>query len=127
GKPAVETLAGGQSVVAPVARTALELMAPAARDDLHVRGGVTGGSAAGRDVTVNRAFSRRFFEALERGSPELAADGLEALEASGPMEMLDESDVVEELDASTGEDAEIVAIGVDLDEAELDESDLIPT
>ncbi|HTJ43980.1 MAG TPA: hypothetical protein VL463_17865, partial [Kofleriaceae bacterium] len=114
GKQAVETLANGHSAVAPVARTALELMAPAAKDDLRVRGGATGGSSPGRDVTVNRAFSRRFFEALERGLPDLAAEGLEALDASGPMEMLDESDLVEDLDE---EDAE----------AELDESDLIPT
>jgi hypothetical protein len=114
GKQAVETLASGHSAVAPVARDALERMAPAARDDLHVRAGATGGSAPGRDVTVNRAFSRRFFEALERGLPELAAEGLEALDASGPMEMLDESDLVEDLDEEDGE-------------AELDESDLIPT
>jgi hypothetical protein len=113
-KQAIETLAAGHSAVAPVAREALERMDPAARDDLHVRAGATGGSAPGRDVTVNRAFSRRFFEALERGSPALAAEGLEALDASGPMEMLDESDLVEDADEEDGE-------------AELDESDLIPT
>ncbi|MCE9572076.1 MAG: hypothetical protein K8W52_02855 [Deltaproteobacteria bacterium] len=112
GRPAVETLAAGQSVVAPVARTALELMAPAARDDLQVRAGATGGSSPGRDVTVNRAFSRRFFEALERGLPDLAAEGLEALDASGAMEMLDDADLIDLDDA-------------DDDSAELDESDLI--
>jgi hypothetical protein len=112
GRPAVETLAAGQSVVAPVARTALELMAPAARDDLQVRAGATAGSSPGRDVTVNRAFSRRFFEALERGLPDLAAEGLEALDASGAMEMLDEHDLIDLDDA-------------DEDSAELDERDLI--
>jgi HEAT repeat protein len=108
GKPAVETMAHGQSVVAPVARQALELHASAANDQVRVRPGA-GGSQAGKDITVNRAFSRRFFEALEQGLPEAAVAGLEALEASGPMELLDESDLLVEDD----------------DEAELDESDLI--
>ena len=68
-----------------------------------------GQSQPGRDVTVNRAFSRRFFEALEQGNPEEGQAALAQLDASSPMEMLDESDLIE--------DAE--------DEAELDESDLI--
>ena len=72
------------------------------------------GSQAGRDVTVNRAFSRRFFEALEQGLPDAAQAGLEALDASGPMELLDEADLI---DAEAEDEAE----------AELDESDLIQT
>ena len=64
-----------------------------------------------QSVTVNRAFSRRFFEALGQGGLRAAANAeLEALDASGPMELLDESDLLDE-----AED----------DEAELDESDLI--
>ncbi len=109
GKAAVETMAGGQSVVAPVARQALEFHASAANDQVRVRPGANG-SQAGRDVTVNRAFSRRFFEALEQGLPDAGQAGLVDLEASQPMEMLDESDLIE-----------------DEDEAELDESDLIQT
>jgi hypothetical protein len=116
GRQAVETLAAGQSVVAPVARAALDFMAPAARDDLRVRQGAAAGSSPGREVTVNRAFSRRFFQALERGLPELGASELEALDASGPMEMLDEADLID-----LGDDDD------DEPEAELDESDLIPT
>ena len=85
GKHAVETLAGGQSAVAPVARMAIERMAPAASDDVSAR-------SPGREVTVNRAFSRRFFEALERGLPELGKGELAALDASSPMELLDDSD-----------------------------------
>ena len=112
GKMAVETMAGGASVVAPVARHALELHASAARDQTSVRPNANG-SAAGRDVTVNRAFSRRFFEALEQGLPDAAAQGLEDLDASSPMELLDEADLIDD-------DEEI-------DEAELDESDLITT
>ncbi|MDX2093435.1 MAG: hypothetical protein SFX73_36665 [Kofleriaceae bacterium] len=108
GKAAVETMAHGHSVVAPVARHALELHGSAANDHVRVRPGADG-SQAGRDVTVNRAFSRRFFEALEQGLPDAAAAGLEALDASSPMELLDESDLVLEDD----------------EEAELDESDLI--
>jgi hypothetical protein len=108
GRGAIETLAGGGSVVAPVARQALELMAPAARDDLR-------GTGPGREITVNRAFSRRFFEALGQGGLRAVASvELEALDASGPMELLDEADLID-----VGGDGE--------DEAELDESDLIET
>lgn len=110
GKGAVETMAGGQSVVAPVAQQALELHASAANDQVRVRPGANG-SQPGRDVTVNRAFSRQFFEALEQGIPEAGAAGLVALDASGPMESLDEADLIE--------DAE--------DEVDLDDADLIQT
>ena len=109
GKAAVETMAGGQSIVAPVAKQALTFHASAANDQVRVRPGANG-SHAGRDVTVNRAFSRRFFEALEAGVPEAGHAGLVDLEASQPMEMLDESDLIE-----------------DDDEVDLDESDLIQT
>jgi hypothetical protein len=109
GKGAVETMAGGQSVVAPVAKHALELHASAAKDQTRVRPGAEG-SQAGRDVTVNRAFSRKFFESLEQGIPDAGQAGLEALDASGPMEVLDEADVIMD-----DEDAD----------EELDESDLI--
>lgn len=112
GKMAVETMAGGASVVAPVARHALELHASAARDQTSVRPNANG-SSAGRDVTVNRAFSRRFFEALEQGLPDAAAQGLEDLDASSPMELLDEADLIDDEE--------------ELEEAELDESDLIST
>ncbi len=112
GKAAVETMAGGASVVAPVARHALELHASAAKDQTTVRPNANG-SQAGRDVTVNRAFSRRFFEALEAGLPDAGQAGLEDLDASSPMELLDEADLIDD-------DEEI-------DEAELDESDLIST
>ena len=109
GKAAVETMANGQSVVAPVAKQALELHASAEKDHVRLRPGAEG-SQAGRDVTVNRAFSKRFFEAVEQGLPDAGQAGLVDLEASGPMETLDEADVV-----------------FDEDEAdeELDESDLI--
>jgi hypothetical protein len=110
GRNAVETLAGGTSVVAPVARQALELMAPAARDDLR-------GTGTGREVTVNRAFSRKFFEAVGQGGlGDEAGAELDALDASGPMELLDEADLID-IDGE-GDDA-------DEAEAELDESDLL--
>ncbi|MFN0248076.1 MAG: hypothetical protein ACKV2T_14395 [Kofleriaceae bacterium] len=111
GKAAIEMMANGQSAVAPVARHALQLHASAANDHVRVRPGAAEGSQAGRDVTVNRAFSRRFFEALEQGLPDAAQAGLEALDASSPMELLDEADLIEEDDE--GE--------------QLDESDLIQT
>ncbi len=62
-------------------------------------------------MTVNRAFSRRFFEALDASNPEAAQAALHDLDASGPLEVLDEADLIAEED----------------DEAELDESDLIQT
>ena len=107
GKSAIETMAGGQSVMAPVARKALELLSTAARDQVRVQPG----GEANRDVTVNRAFSRRFFEALEQGMPDAGQAGLSALDASSPMELLDESDLIEDEDESV----------------DLDESDLIQT
>lgn len=98
GRKVIETMAGGQSVMAPVAKKALELLETAARDEVRVRPGNEGG----RDVTVNRAFSRRFFEALENGLPEQGQQALSTMDASSPMELLDESDLVEddELDES---------------------------
>ncbi len=108
GKAALEQMAAGQSVMAPIARQALELHANAARDEVRVRPG----PQAGKDVTVNRAFSRRFFEALEADRPEVAQAALHDLEASGPLEVLDEADLIVEDDD---------------EEAELDESDLIQT
>ncbi|HEV7556567.1 MAG TPA: hypothetical protein VGO00_13970 [Kofleriaceae bacterium] len=114
GQGAIEQMAHGQSVVAPVAVKALELLASAANDQVRVRPGALNGSQPGRDVTVNRAFSRRFFEALEQGVPEAGHAALADLDASGPMEMLDESDLIEE--SASGDD-----------ESELDESDLIQT
>ena len=111
GKTALEQMAGGQSVMAPIAKQALELLSTAAQDEVRVR---PGGEPT-RDVTVNRAFSRRFFEAIEASNP-AGAQALHDLEMSsqmeGPMEqMLDESDLIAEEE----------------DEAELDESDLIQT
>nr|HEX4313495.1 hypothetical protein [Kofleriaceae bacterium] len=100
GKAPLEALAGGHSVVAPIARKALELVETAATDHTLVRSKTGDGEA--RDVTVNRAFSRRFFEALDEGGAPPGA------ELSRPMETLDESDL----------------ISADDDE-ELDESDLI--
>ncbi len=112
GRPAVEAMAAGASVVAPVAANALELLSSAARDEVRVRRSA-GGSSPGREVTVNRAFSRRFFEALERDQPELAQAELAAMDTSEPMELLDESDLI--ADDEPGDD------GVD----EVDDSDII--
>ena len=104
GRSALDQMAAGQSVLAPIARQALDLLEIAARDEVRVRPG----AQAIRDVTVNRAFSRRFFEALD-GAPDDARAALHDLDVSGPMEMLDDGDLIVE----------------DEEEAELDESDLI--
>jgi len=104
GRSALDQMSAGQSVLAPIARQALDLLETAARDEVRVRPG----PQAIRDVTVNRAFSRRFFEALD-GQPDDAKAALHDLDVSSPMEMLDDSDLIMEED----------------EEAELNESDLI--
>lgn len=106
GKSALEQMANGQSVMAPIAKQALNLHSNAARDEVRVRPG-----QATKDVTVNRAFSRRFFEALEADRPDVAQAALHDLDASGPLEL---------------DDADLILDDED-DEAELDESDLIQT
>ena len=108
GRHAVEQVVIEAKYGGYIARQALELHANAARDEVRVRPG----PQAGKDVTVNRAFSRRFFEALEADRPEVAQAALHDLEASGPLEVLDEADLIVEDDD---------------EEAELDESDLIQT
>jgi hypothetical protein len=106
GKSALEQMASGTSVMAPLAKQALTLLDNAARDEVRVVPG-----QPNRDVTVNRQFSRRFFEALEPDRPEVAAQALHDLEASGPQE-LDDADLI---------------VDAEDEEAELDESDLIQT
>jgi hypothetical protein len=115
----VDTLANGHSgPIADVARYALELLPNATRDDLHVRGVNTP-----FDQTVNRAFSRRFFEALERGesvvaNPALIADGADV----SPSTLLDEADLLA-IDGGEDEDRDDSGAGVDT----LDEGDLLPS
>jgi hypothetical protein len=72
----LETLAGGRDpIAAGVARHALELVELATSDNLSARG-----ERAPRDQTLNRAFSRRFFEAV-REARRAAAEALAAAEA----------------------------------------------
>ena len=103
GRAALEQMAAGQSLLAPIAKQALGLVENAARDEVRVQPG-----EPGREVTVNRAFSRRFFEALEADRPEAAQAALHDLEMSGPLEL---------------EDGDLISL--DEEEAELDEADLI--
>jgi PAS domain-containing protein len=104
GKAAIEQMASGQTAVAPIATQALRLLDNAARDEIRVTPG-----QAPKEVTVNRAFSRRFFEALDadrRVAP------LHDLDASRPFEL---------------EDGDLITLEAEDEEAELDESDLIQT
>ena len=112
GRMAMEAMAAGHSIVAPIARKAIELLASAQNDHTSVRPGARGSQH--RDVTVNRAFSRRFFEALERGEPAAGGAALADMDLSSPMEVLDEADLIE--DGDEADDGESEA---------LDESDLI--
>jgi hypothetical protein len=110
GKKQIRQLASGRDVTAAaVARRALELVSQAKSDDLQVRG-----RQAPKEQTINRAFSRRFFESLEAGAVVDVAAVLEP-DTSNPPVVLDEADLLETAD-------------LDDDAAELlDESDLIPT
>jgi len=110
GRPQVETLAGSRDQrVAAAARRALEI-APDARVD----NAVIHGDEPPREQTVNRAFSRRFFAALDNGDNIRAAvHQHEGADISAPAMVLDEADLLE---------------ASDLDEVEpLDENDLLPT
>jgi HEAT repeat protein len=98
GRGPIDTLAGGRDPVASgVAKRALELSLAARDNDAEVRG-----PNPPRDQTVNRAFSRRFFEAMNGGSSSAnlrAAAG----ESSGTIP-LDDSQIVEGDDESLGEE-----------------------
>jgi hypothetical protein len=80
----VATLAQGRDpVAAEVARSALELVDRARDDDAAVRG-----DATPRDQTVNRAFSRKFFQAASVATSAIATSTLP----------LDERDLLEARD-----------------------------
>lgn len=113
GSRQVEQLARGREpLAASVARHALELSTHAQRDDLQVRGKHTP-----KEQTVNRAFSRRFFQALEASTPVVGVVSTVDLRAdvSSPSMILDEADLLEATEYD------------DDGEEMLDESDLIPT
>jgi hypothetical protein len=65
GKQAIAAMAEQPSIVAPIAAKALTLLALAASDQVDARRGATPARSE-RDLTVNQAFSRQFFEALEQ-------------------------------------------------------------
>jgi hypothetical protein len=63
GEPALRTMAVADSIVSPVATRALELLATVTGDR-----NASAPEAGDRDLSVNHAFSRQFFEALEHGA-----------------------------------------------------------
>jgi HEAT repeat protein len=86
GRGAVESLAAGRDATAAgVARRALDRADEARSSDAEVRSASGGG-----ETTVNRAFSRRFFEALAAGRPLAGAD------LSGEVQLLDDADLLED-------------------------------
>jgi hypothetical protein len=93
----VESLAEGHDPTAgQVARRALELTGTARSNDQEVRGG-----PAPRDQTVNRAFSRRFFEALAGRAPRpLAVES----EGEGEELSLDDAEILDEEEVLDDED-----------------------
>ncbi len=114
--PVRQMAASRDATVSTVARRALELAGPARAEtsDLMVSEDV-------EEHTVNRAFSRTFYEALQRVRPEAvpvaAPVSGKGSDLSAPAMLLDEADLIEAPDLNDA-----------LEEAELlDESDLIPT
>jgi hypothetical protein len=104
GKAAIEQMATAHTEIAPIAKQALRLVDSAARDEIRIVPG-----QPPKEVTVNRAFSRRFFEAVDSERPEAQAAWHDR-DASRPFEL---------------EDADLIALEMEEEEAELDESDLI--
>ncbi len=106
-----ELAATDDAAAAGVARLALERAAAARADDLEVRA-----AAAPIEQTVNRAFSRRFFEALESSDVTVssAPPGLHSADLSAPAILLDDADLLE-------------AAELDEEIEPLDESDLLPS
>jgi hypothetical protein len=74
GRPAaVATLAAGDSIVAPIATMALALVGQVAAEHLGEPGGPISPGVE-RDLPVDQAFSRQFFEALAQGPQNPAAE-----------------------------------------------------
>ncbi|MCC6996349.1 MAG: hypothetical protein IT370_17190 [Deltaproteobacteria bacterium] len=89
GRGHVETLAHGRdALVATAARKALDQAPSAAAGDREVRGG-----PAPRDQTVNRAFSRRFFEVLAGDVAPGDDDGADLVEEPDEI-LLDDEDMM---------------------------------
>lgn len=110
----VRTLATGRDPAAKaVAHRALELSGQAHTENQEVLG-----PEVPAEQTVNRAFSRSFFEALGEIRPGAVPVMVEPIaDLSAPAMLLDEADLMEAPDlATTSEDAEM-----------LDDSDLIPS
>jgi len=110
GEPQVSTLASSRDQrVSATAQRALEIAPDAKLDNAVIHG-----EHPPREQTVNRAFSRRFFAALDSSGPQSNnVHHHENSDVSAPAMLLDEADLLE---------------AADLEEVEqLDESDLIST
>lgn len=77
GKPALAAMAEDGSIAAPLAAKAVTLLALAASDQVGERRGATAARPE-RDLTVNQAFSRQFFEALEQDRADAVSAAFDA-------------------------------------------------
>lgn len=116
GAAAIAQMAQGQSLVAPIAAQAETLMPMASRDLTRTAPTDESGTAAGREVTVNRAFSRQFFEHLDVASPS-------AQPAVIDLELAEEVSIDIDLDEEVNLDAELLE---DEDALELADGDMLP-
>jgi hypothetical protein len=123
GRAPVETLAGGRDpAAAGAARRALELAGAARENDAEVRGR---SAKPGSDVTVNRAFSRKFFEAMNgppRAEPATLDSGAVLLDDDALVEAGPGGEPSEDGAGTPGEDPILEA-----DEAMIEEEDILPT
>ncbi|HEX3763569.1 MAG TPA: hypothetical protein VHW23_32960 [Kofleriaceae bacterium] len=77
GEPALSAMAAAESIVSPVARKALALLAAMTGE----RGAAPDAPAAERDLSVNHAFSQQFFAVLEQGAPDGGASDAQIAES----------------------------------------------
>jgi hypothetical protein len=103
GKSAITALTLSGSPAAHSALRALELLPMAAQDQVRIAPDATG-TSPGREVTVNRAFSRRFFESLDTSSPAVQPAVVDT-EITGSLVALNDDDLIFDAELLDDEDA----------------------
>ncbi len=124
----LETLAAGRDpVAAGVARHALALVDRARDDELALS------ETAPRELTLNRAFARRFHEAAQSAERRAEAEAAAVVSQGAadtttvPLLLPDESDLVEEVEVEVEVDSEMEVEAGDADADEPGEGDVAPS
>jgi hypothetical protein len=117
-KPALVELAqrrqpnGTTDVVSTIAARALELLPMAANDQVRIAPDATG-TSPGRDITVNRAFSRQFFESLDMATPGAQPAAVDIVNVgevgqAADDDMILDAELLEDEDAMEITDADVI-------------------